>query len=224
MQIRFWIPFFIKFWTRALTHLRGFRPRFHSGPYFNNYIFHDIRDDINKFGSLNNPIMLCGDFNARTGNLVDFIPYLGEKHDTQNMNVHTQVNTQRRHPDHEINTHGQKLIEVCIENNLRIINGRCIGNSFGKCTFFTTKGGKSLIDYSIVSEFFFKNITCLRTKPMNYLSDHCLIITDISISEICEKEQLDLKYEWKNLPSIFLWNNTSPEAYKEALSSPQLKK
>ena len=22
MQIRFWIPFFIKFWTRALTHLR----------------------------------------------------------------------------------------------------------------------------------------------------------------------------------------------------------
>ena len=58
---------------------------------------------------------------------------------------------------------------------------------------------------------------------MNYLSDHCLVITDISISETFEKEQLDLKYEWKNLPSIFLWNNTSPEVYKEALSSPQLK-
>ena len=58
---------------------------------------------------------------------------------------------------------------------------------------------------------------------MNYISDHCLVITDISISETFEKEQLDLKYEWKNLPSIFLWNNTSPEAYKEALSSPQLK-
>ena len=58
---------------------------------------------------------------------------------------------------------------------------------------------------------------------MNYLSDHCVVITDISISETFEKEQLDVKYEWKNLPSIFLWNNTSPEAYKEALSSPQLK-
>ena len=58
---------------------------------------------------------------------------------------------------------------------------------------------------------------------MNYLSDHCLVITDISISETFEKEQLDLKYEWKNLPSIFLWNNTSPEVYKEAVSSAQLK-
>ena len=71
-----------------------------SSPYFNNDIFHDIREDINKFGSLNNPIMLCGDFNARTGNLVDFIPYLGDKHDAQNMNVPTQVNTQRRNSDH----------------------------------------------------------------------------------------------------------------------------
>ena len=123
-----------------------------SSPYFTNDIFHDIRDDINKFGALNNPIMLCGDFNARTGNLVDFIPYLGEKQDTQNMNVPTQVNTQRRNSDHEINTHGQKLIELRIENSLRIINGKCIGDPFGKCTFFTTKGGKSLIDYSIVSD------------------------------------------------------------------------
>ena len=89
--------------------------------------------------------------------------------------------------------------------------------------FFTTVGGKSLIDYSIVSDFFFKNITCLRTKPINFLSDHCLVITDISISGTFQKKQLDIKYERKNLSSISLWNNTSPEAYKEALSSPQLK-
>ena len=36
----------------------------------------------------------------------------------------------------------KKLIDLCLENNLIIVNGRYLGNSFGKCKFFSCQGGK----------------------------------------------------------------------------------
>ena len=73
---------------------------------------------------------------------------------------------------------GKKLINLCKEYNLRIINGRCLGDSFGQCTFFR-QGVKSLIDYTVTSDFFFDKISGLIIKPLTYFSDHCQVVTII---------------------------------------------
>ena len=37
-----------------------------------------------------------------------------------------------------------------------------------------------MIDYSIVSDFFFQHLNCLIIKPLTHLSDHCQSVTVIN--------------------------------------------
>lgn len=70
--------------------------------------------------------------NARTGCEKDFISDDGTGHLPlyQNYNVdHPPL--PRQNNDATIDSRGRSLIEFCIGNQLRILNGRCFGDSFG---------------------------------------------------------------------------------------------
>ena len=43
---------------------------------------------------------------------------------------------------------GKELLELCIGNQLRILNGRRFGNTTGRFTYFKTNGS-SVVDYMI---------------------------------------------------------------------------
>ena len=113
-----------------------------SSPYFKDDILYYISNDINNFENLQTPIMLCGDFSSITGKLLDYVPDKGDEHLKNNLKVTTQIVSNRKTSDSEINNHRKKLINLCKENNLRIINGRCLGDSFGQCTF-SRQGAKA---------------------------------------------------------------------------------
>ena len=81
-----------------------------SSPYFKDDIFYDISNDINNFENLQTPIMLCGDFNSRTGKLLDYVPDKEDEHLKNNVKVTTQIVSNRKTCDSEINNHGKKLI------------------------------------------------------------------------------------------------------------------
>ena len=70
-------------------------------------------------------IILCGDFNARTGNLKDFL----ENDDVQDLCINWCFNMAeelqvRNNRDIQISPFGRLLIETCISFNLAILNGR----------------------------------------------------------------------------------------------------
>ena len=70
--------------------------------------------------------------------MLDYIPHTGDKHVFNVLNdVTTQTNTYTKSSDSEPNVivMAKKLIDLYLQNNLRIVNGRCLSNSFGKCTF-----------------------------------------------------------------------------------------
>ena len=48
-------------------------------------------------------------------------------------------------------TRGNHLIDICVGNQLRILNGRLAGDSFGKFSCHTYNGS-STVEYVIVSE------------------------------------------------------------------------
>ena len=174
-----------------------------SSPYFKDDIFDDIGNDNNNFENLQTPIMLCGDFNSRTEKLLDYVPEKGDEHLKNNVKVTTQIVSNRKTSDSEINNHGKKLINLCKENSLRIINGRCLGDSFGQCTFFRQRA-KSLIDYTVISDFFFDKISGLIIKPLTHFSDHCQVVTNISISTDTKVDfPHKTYYKWKKLPNLF---------------------
>ena len=196
-----------------------------SSPYFSDEIFHDLSTEISSLPKSKIPVILCGDFNARTGNMLDYIPHTCDKHVSDVLNdFTTQINKHRRNSDSEYNSHGKKLIGLCLENNLRIANGRCLGNSFGKCTFFSCQGGKSLIDYSVVSDFFFQHLNCLIIKPLTHLSDHCQSVTVINtLEDLGTSFSSNSTYQWKKGPNLFHWKKDSPEAHKAALHNKKIR-
>lgn len=114
--------------------------------YFDEEIFEELENDIISFSSRGNIITL-GDFNARTNKLEDFVSSEGS-----NLILDTSENslrpTERQNFDSITNNHGKKLIEICKSCDLRILNGRTMGDSLGRPTFHG-KNGTSVVEYMI---------------------------------------------------------------------------
>ena len=86
------------------------------------------------------------------------------------------------------------------------------------------KGAKSLIGYTVTSDFFFDKISGLIIKPLTHFSDHCQVVTNISISTDTKVDfSHKTYYKWKKLPNLFHWNTSSTEAYRAAFSSKEMK-
>ena len=97
------------------------------------------------------PVILCGDFNARTGTTCDFIQ---EDSDLPINLPYEYVIDKSMKPrisqDAKVNTIGKYLVDMCISFRLRFLNGRHRGDYWGKFTCFTPRGC-SVVDYVIVS-------------------------------------------------------------------------
>ena len=78
---------------------------------------------------------------------------------------------QRRNFDNAINKHGKWLLELCRSLDLRILNGRVKGDSFGQPTSHN-RMGISAVDYAIIDQDMFKYVKSFIVKPPTCLSDH----------------------------------------------------
>ena len=102
-------------------------------------IFDKLEQDIIKYSNLGK-IILIGDMNAHINKLdMDFIEnemddilddslpdnYIAD-------NVHLMSNTQI---NQTTNAYGRNILDLCISSQLRILNGRTLGDSSGKATF-----------------------------------------------------------------------------------------
>lgn len=110
-------------------------------------------------------ILIMGDLNARTGSLDD----RGTAFDVQDWTElqaagidipadviqaasETTNIAQRCSRDRQTNKIGKRIIQMCKDHGLIILNGRLPGDTVGQCTFFADgKPGQSLIDYYIAT-------------------------------------------------------------------------
>ena len=91
-----------------------------------------------------------------------------------------------------VNSRGRNLLEICTALNLRIFNGRIVGDLEGKKTCFHYNGS-SVVDYVIGSKAILQNVRYLIVNPlMPHLSDHChvtyaikAILAGSPVSSIC---------------------------------------
>ncbi|CAG2209262.1 unnamed protein product [Mytilus edulis] len=119
--------------------------------------FNDIEREFHKFNENTNLICLVGDFNARTGNLRDYI----ENNDTEDYFVNNVIDIteltdikildelcipkHRTSPDLVVNNFGRKLVDFCKNNNVFIYNGRIGNDKAGK----STSKNLSVVDYAL---------------------------------------------------------------------------
>lgn len=107
-----------------------------------------IEKDINDKYSPKGDIIITGDLNARTASVLDYIINDTTTHIPINNDKYQvdQITERRVSGDKIVDSRGKELIDLCIGNQLRILNGRCCDNTIGKYTCFKPKGS-SVIDY-----------------------------------------------------------------------------
>ena len=133
-----------------------------------------------QLASFNNEhaILLGGDFNARTGNLKDFIENEENENNfipfSENFADQTFSNL-RVNQDKKVNQFGYELRDICIGANLRILNGRTLGDLTGKYTYIG-KNGCSTVDYVLASENIMSSekntLTDFIVEDLNIFSEH----------------------------------------------------
>ena len=200
-------------------------------------IFDHITEDIIHVCSVTmKPLILIGDFNARTGLLDDFAPV--DKASTFNDYDHLNsvrdelesisILTDRFSTDPYCNKNGRKLINMCQSVGLNIINGRFGRDKrIGEMTCHTANGS-SVIDYTIMTPSLLPQIMDFAVDPFDKcLSDtHSLISLTLRNQDVHNSRQVDSPPTTKRANLMgectkyniikTKWDQTLANAYKEA--------
>ena len=172
-----------------------------SSPYFSPCIFENIVDDILSLQANHDcPILMIGDFNSRTGHLKDFISYednvlRGCDIDNQYIELLSSNIGSDEYPlmnrvnvDSHVNNNGRRLIDICCDLSLRIVNGR-FGYDKGTGDYTcVTHNGSSTIDYAICSPALLKSIS-------NFVVDEL----DTCLSDVHKPLQIMLEFNETHL-------------------------
>ena len=156
-------------------------------------------------------ILVGGDCNARTGKLEDFI--VNDEHENKFLSlpesfISEQFSRARVNQDRKVNKFGYELRDICIAANLKILNGRTLGDLTGKYTYIGNKGC-STVDYILASENIMSEgndiINNFRVEELNMLSDHRPVtvslhnFNNIKIKNISKKLVLKIAVKEKEL-------------------------
>lgn len=187
-------------------------------PIYNN------RDELNGINYIDNNILtlrhiypdvylyLAGDFNARTSNLIDYIPddSIENIFNTDIYAYNSDCFEQpRNNKDSErTNSFGKSLIELCCSHSIHILNGRMHEDVVGNYTCLTYNGA-SVVDYHVISSELFSCISYFNIE-MRGESDHMPLCSRLSffVEECCNNTTSILpddnnfgyvdKYKWNS--------------------------
>ena len=161
-------------------------------------------------------VYLAGDLNARTGELLDFIP--GDSLDfVFNTSVEyyaDQFELPRSSCDKEnVNSFGRALIDLCCTHNIHIVNGRASDNAVGHYTCIANNGS-SLVDYHVVSSELFPFIDSFYIDEKDD-SDH---FPAVCFSNFKLKAIVPKKPEIKNSVNLhsydhFIWRENHKDSF-----------
>ena len=107
---------------------------------------------------------------------------------------------------HTFRYRGKEVIDMCIEANLNILNGKTFGDMFGKYTSFQYNGN-SVVDYCIISENVHDHIP--------YLSDHAKISLKL-IASINNNTMSSKEHKTYDVPRMYKWYKDSAFFFSES--------
>ena len=169
-----------------------------------------LQKEISSFSSIGGEIILRGDFNSRLGNKhKDYI--LSDTNEFLPIHssiTETDILTFRNSQNKKTNVNGKHFVDLCMVNNLKILNERTIGDLTGKYTFHQYNGS-SVVDYIIAEPDIFDKINYFQVLPLTTYSDHCQIIANLNIKPLNPTN--GSKNSYANTPGQFKWDNSSKE-------------
>ena len=132
--------------------------------YYNERFYVELDEEINRIKTKFKEAQIClmGDFNARVGRKE---PYVNTRlHKNEYEREKEEVFT-RESKDNKLNYEGRKMLELCGNNNLVILNGLAEGDEKGEYTF-VNKVGNSVIDYVCVDVNMFNMVKKMKIEEL----------------------------------------------------------
>ena len=112
-----------------------------------NNSFELLENDVCKFKSKGR-VVLMGDFNSQTSTSPDFNVTDDDKYtpvpEQYNNDEHKTLYYRENEDICSVNEYGKKLLELCIETELKILNGRMLGDLEGKLTCHKWNGSSTV--------------------------------------------------------------------------------
>ncbi len=174
--------------------------------------FQELIDDVAELQNQGFETIVTGDFNARTSTHPDFVEFDGvDGHvplpddyiaDEPTMGNaaggfnHVRASCDKVNP----NDYGYKLLDLCKETGLRIVNGR-VGSDKGVGNYTChIRQGSSVVDYLLADASYFSQICNFSVCDNNVFSDHCALSFVISGSSRQQCVALNgfKYYKWKS--------------------------
>ena len=138
----------------------------------------------------NAKFLISGDFNSRIGQLTDTpdtinslreVPYLNE--DELGLFGTDSDVPPRMNCDKHVNTYGKQLIDLCVESELVICNGRSgRDRNLGSFTCYTAFGA-SVVDYILVTTSFFNHVADFEVLPITTYSIHAQLKFNVMLQD-----------------------------------------
>ena len=174
---------------------------------------HELDSLINDLLS-RGEVVLCGDFNARISNELDFIiddedstdSYLPLPIDYVPDNV-----PKRNSQDQRVNSYKRPFLELLTNNGIHILNGRTLGDFAGKFTCVQLTGS-SVVDYFVASPKTRHLVNHLTVMPFTIFSDHKPLSLSIRFNCILTKRS-ELSDEFSKAPIRYKFCEKNKEAY-----------
>ena len=185
-------------------------------------IFDIIELEYSKYVN-NHDIFLCGDFNARTSNLPDFITdeytvFNGIQPNFVSFDI--LADSQRYNMDTKANTYGKLLLELCKNTGLIIVNGRLYQDKHRGSFTFLNRNGSSVIDYMLFEPNCLSMIKNFAIIPKLVESDNCPIEFGLKVRPFCNTSKSIKAYDHVaeyNAYHKYIWNVSRIDQYKLSL-------
>lgn len=187
--------------------------------YYDDQFFDNLQTEIITFQA-QGKVLLCGDFNARTGSEPDYTDAGGNHHIFGHPSLYSSpIINNRNSPDQILNKNGKELVHLCRALGLYMLNGRIRGDSLGQFTYCSALG-TSVVDYAI-TDIDPSSISAFTVRPQTPLSDHSQINVFLKklTGNIHSKKQPNKLY---NINQSFRWAPNSAEAFIETLNSNEM--
>ena len=127
--------------------------------------------------------------------------------------THVQDIPLRTSHDHVCNSFGNKLLSLCKENDLCIVNGRLEEGKYTCHNMNRNRIGSSVVDYIITNFNNFPCISNMQVFELTEFSDHCPIEFSLNFENFIMFKTDNLTYE------KIIWDNVDPQLFINTLNS-----
>ena len=162
-------------------------------------------------------IIIQGDFNGRTGQKNDFIQpdaFLDDLFGGSSKEL-SDFLPPRNSEDNHSNARGEELLDFCMSNEFAIVNGRKIGDRFGKCTSHKYNGS-SMVDCVLAPIGYLEKISHFKVGAfIPWLSDHTPIFSSVNLNTLIKEPEPEIPLHGRD--QGYIWDDNSEEQFKAFL-------